>query len=294
MSRNEMTEAVEFFKRGIDKSTLSQILLPFCSDATGERAPVALLSGNINLKSSLRRENNPVVLEEEIKRLEMEITLKKGGQVIDLSNEIKRLQIETTSNEEDSKEVEIKEDWTLEDEVLIRTRKSRIADQSTSVLNSSMLPIKEDVSNANLKRLEEDIEEMLKLAEFEEEEETARILKAPSKVEEIKRELKLTNLKQIKSTQFKELPKGNLPKITSSNPLVGDVIERVSDFSKSSPHDQCDQVSSRIILNELRRIDLKNSVNELEKEDYDDIVSDDVSVQAPLKKSSLFSLRNKK
>ena len=63
--------------------------------------------------------------EDEIKKLESEALRTKKGQVVDLSNEIKRLQIDTNPSD-DLKEVEIKEEWTAEDEILLRNRKSRV------------------------------------------------------------------------------------------------------------------------------------------------------------------------
>lgn len=285
-----MVQTLELFKRGADKSSLSQIIIPFCSDASGERAPVALFSGNINLKSSLKRNDKPVILEEEIKRLESEAANIKKGQVVDLSNEIKRLQLETSSDEPELKEVEIKEEWTAEDEILLRTRKSR----------APIVPPTADIIQTLTKPssgLEDDIEEMLRLAELEEEEEAAQGFK-PSKVEEIKREVKETKSVQLKAGQPKELPKVKLPKINSSNPLVGDVIERTPEPPRKSAHDHSDQVSSRIILNELRRADLKaesydeKSVLNEEEECLDSNSNEPATT--PLKKSSLFSLRKQK
>ena len=294
MSRREMIEVAEFLRRGIDKSTFSQIIIPFCSDTTGERAPVALLSGNINLKASLKRDNRPVVLEEELERLEDEISSKNlvKGQVVDLSNEIKRLQIETSPNDVDIKEVEIKEEWTLEDEAMILFRRSRVVGHSAV---KKELP--EESFKSTKKSLEDDIEEMLRVAEMEEEAEAGES-KSVSKVEEIKREVKFANFIKTKSAQGKELPKGKLPKINSSNPLVGDVIERTSEPFKKPVNGQNDQVSSRIILNELKKLDLRAAANEYEGDDGEELEEEDEkeistvgACEAPLKKSSLFSLR---
>ena len=285
------SELIELLKRGADKSTLSQIILPFCSDSKGERAPVALLSGNVNLKASLKKNGKPVALEDEIKKLESEALRTKKGQVVDLSNEIKRLQIDTNPSD-DLKEVEIKEEWTAEDEILLRNRKSR----------APIAPVVKDITNGNNKfGLDVDIEEMLRLAELEEEEETVtgngNGFKT-SKVGEIKREVKEIKLVQSKAGQPKELPKPKLPKINSANPLVGDIIEHTPEPPRKSAHDHSDQVSSRIILNELRRADLKASGNDIEEEVVETPISpvspDTTEPTVPLKKSSLFSLRKQK
>lgn len=271
MASDELLEVLNFLKRGADKSTLSQINLPFCSDTSGERSPVALLTGNINLKANLRKDGKPVSFEEELKRLEAEVAnLKiKKGQVIDLSAEMKKLQIES-----DEKEIEIKEEWTAEDEKLLRIRKER---------KVASTPVPSAVSEP--KNLPLDIEEMLKLAEMEDEEELSKDMNVPSKIKEIKKGVQEEKSKA--SGTVRELPKLKLPKITSNNPLVGDVIEREteSNFKTSQRIPVPDEVSNRIILNDLKKMDLKSSV--IEEEGDNSVTSES------LKKPSRFSLRKK-
>ena len=276
MTSKDLTEIANFLKRGVNKSTLSQIILPFCSDTTGERSPVAFLTGNINLKSNLKKEGRPVSFEEELKKLEGEISnnLKlTKGLVIDLSTEMKRLQIDC-----DEKEIEIKEEWTAEDEILLRSRRER---------KIAAKPPVQPIKIESKPPLSNEIEELLKLAEMEEEEEELKNLASvPSKVKEIKREILEQKLKQ--STSTKELPKLKLPKITATNPLVGDVIERESE-PVTKPLKQTtvsDEVSNRIILNDLKKLELKSSSSSYEE------AEEDIPVEtSQLKKPSRFSLR---
>lgn len=270
-------EISNFLKRGVYKSTLSQIILPFCSDANEESIPIALLSGNINLKSSLKKNGQAVSLEEELKILYSELQLRTmhpvKGTIIDLSSEMKKLEIETASDE---KEIEIKEEWTEVDEVLFRNRIPR------AVTEIEIKPVK----HLKQQEISEDIDELLRLAELEEEkEEELESNKSASKIQIIKNEVKDQVLKP------KALGKSLiLPKISATNPLIGEVIERESEpvFRKKTASLMVDQVSSRIILNDLKRADLKSSANKVfdEKESISDIPS-----SVPLKKSSLFSLR---
>lgn len=267
-------ELLDFLKRGENKSTLSQIILPFCSDTTGERSPVALLTGNINLKVNLRKDGTPVSFEAELKKLEAEIENLKvsKGHVVDLSSELKKLQIETDATDE--KEVEIKEDWTPEDEILFKTRKER------KIITTPVQPVRQE-----LKLFSSDIEELLRLAEMEEEEEAEKTFTSPSKVKEIKKAI-LDQSSKGSSGTLKELPKLKLPKITATNPLVGEIIEREPE-TVTKPFKQAsvpDEVSNRIILNDLKKIDLKASASAQEEED--------VQIQSSqLKKPSRFSLR---
>lgn len=297
-SSNDLIELTEFLKRGIDKSTLSQIIIPFCSDTSGERAPVAFLSGNIDLKTSLKKNNEPIILEDEVRILEAQIANKKlhsKGQVIDLSNEIKRLQIESFPNDSDVKEIEIKEEWTVEDEKFISMRKSR-ANVINNKPNSNSSVIE---NNKTLDEdIDEDIDELLRRAELEEEQEELTSSKAPSKIAEIKKEFNSTkHAKDSSLNRFRHMSKTNLPKINTTNPLVGEVIERTSEEPRkpSHFHDQNDQVSSRIILNDLIKLNLKSSsfenIKEFEDESGNNLDEKDTQVQVPLKKSSLFSLR---
>jgi hypothetical protein len=267
-------ELLEFFKRCENKSTLSQIILPFCSDTSGERNPVAFLTGNINLKGNLRKEGKPVSFEEELKEIE-NLKVKKG-QVVDLSAELKNLQIETDGKDE--KEIEIKEEWTGEDEFLFKTRKERKVDSK---------PIRQPFKQES-KSLPSEIEEILRFAEMEEEEEEGdegmdMKFTNPSKVKEIKMELIKQSSKGSNSA-VKELSKLKLPKITTTNPLIGDIIERESEIVVKS-HKEPDEVSNRIILNDLKKIDLKSSASTQEEEEEISIKS------AQLKKPSRFSLR---
>lgn len=272
LSETMSQELLDFLKRGENNSTLSHIILPFCSDTTGERNPVAFLTGNINLKSNLRKDGKPVSFEEELKKLEAEIENLKvnKGLVVDLSAEMKKLQIET-----DEKEVEIKEEWTLEDEILFKTRKER---------KMTAYPVQSVKQESKL--LSSDIEDLLRLAEMEEEEEEAeKIFTSPSKVKEIKMEI-INQSSKGSSGTLKELPKLKLPKINATNALVGEIIERESETVKK-PFKRAtvpDEVSNRIILNDLKKIDLKASATSQEEAD--------APIQSSqLKKPSLFSLR---
>lgn len=210
----DLLEVENFLKRSSDRTTLSQIILPFCSDTSGERLPVALISGNINVKNNLRRDGKLVPFEEELLRLESEIRrLKSKGQVIDLSLEMKNLQIEKDESVQDDKEIEIKEEFTKEDELLLQK-------------NRSERKLKITTENCFLKKntssLDDDIEELLRMAELEELK-TMNLCEGKSKIEEIKNEIYSQNAKKSSLNTLKDL---KLPKINSSNPLIGDVIER--------------------------------------------------------------------
>lgn len=214
-------ELVDLLKRAADKSTptLSQIILPFCSSSSdGERPPVALLTGNINFKNSLRLNGQLVPFEAELQKLESEIASLKlskaqKGEVIDLTAEMKRLQVDKVDDSPE-KEIEIKEEWTERDEALIlqrRERKPKTDIKSILKENPIIKPSK----------LDEDIEELLKLAELEEEQNVNE--SNVSKIKEIKREVK----EEIKKPVAGSVQKLNLPKIDATNSLVGDIIERV-------------------------------------------------------------------
>ena len=261
-------ELVDLFKRASERSTLSQIYLPFCSDPQGERPPIALLSGNINLKRSLQSNGNLVSLQEALSQLENDAILsgKTKGQVIDLSEEIKKLNVSSDISE---KELEIKEEWTIEDEKIFSASKERIG--ATPI--AQIIPL----SSASSK-IPDDIEIMLRLAEEEEKElvDEKAILgsRSNSKIKEIKNELLEQNYKPKSNVILSKL---NLPKCVSSNPLVGDIVEhspeRASSFNNGPVSDD---VSTRVIINQLKQSDLQKDL------------SDDSAI---FKKSSRFSLR---
>lgn len=270
MEMDGHSDLSNFLKRGLDKSFLSQIIVPFCSNANESVAPVALLSGNINLKTSLKKNGVNVSLEDQLQKMVEKPQNQTGkGIIIDLSSEMKKLDLEIGGE----KEVEIKEDWSESDILQFKNRTSRYMKDVKSVAS---------VNHSNKEQeLSLDIDELLRLAELEEAEDEMRLLKlnrSSSKLQSIKNEIKKTEVK----TNFKSL---NLPKISATNPLIGEVIERTSDpvlvAGKNTNIVQVDQVSNRIILNDLKKVDLRSS--------FTDSVDEKDSSQ--LKRSSLFRQR---
>lgn len=299
-NEENLMEVVNFLRLGLDRSTLSQIILPLNSQIqkSNEILPVALLSGNINLRASFKKEGKLVPFEEELERLELTISKLKlsqrtttdaSPQIFNLSTEMKKLSIEST-NVLDEKEVEIKEEWTEEDEIILR---HRTVDRRRPTFPSSLTEREQFNSQlAHQKmKLSNDLEEILRLAELQESEETEFVLK--SKVLEIKQELKNENAKITGRNQVKQFPELNLPKIdakTSSSfvGIVGEIVEHVSEVPVRIDCDRKmvpDSVSSRIILNDLKKMKMNLDVEMAE--DVEDQVQSET-----LKKSSRFSLRN--
>lgn len=279
--RENLKEIFNFLDCASEKTTLSQMLLPYPTNSS-ESEPVALLIGNINARKSLKKDGEAVDLENELEVIKTELSFQKPvGTVIDLSAEMKNLQIDASGTVSE-KEVEIKEEWTEADELLAQSRIQRHA----ITLNS-------DNSNKKVEpksKLPDDIEELLKLAEMEEQHNDSNIIPEKSKIKAVKSEM-LSGSKKSELLK-KEFSESNvrLPKINATNPLVGEIVERESHTPLISTQLKADPVSSRIIANELRTLGLKNSSNEeyeLERQPAVEEIS-----SKSLKKSSLFSRRN--
>ena len=74
MKMTDLDEVVNFLKLGINRSTLSQVILPFNSNSNeSENIPVALLSGNVNFKTSFKKDGKLIPFEEELEKLEKEL-----------------------------------------------------------------------------------------------------------------------------------------------------------------------------------------------------------------------------
>lgn len=310
MNNENLDEVVNFLKLGINRSTLSQVILPFNSDlnSSNENIPVALVSGNVNLKTSFKKNGKLIPFEQELERLENELSEIKlsnlknktltSSEVINLSKEMKKLSIEAIDGNEiilDEKEVEIKEKWTEEDEIILR---SRTLNQRKPIVTSFKIETEINYqSSKKIIEIPEEIDELLLLAELEEEEAVNLHSHLHSKVSEIKTELKEEKIKLSGRAAEKGFSKLNLPKVDAKNAfvgIVGEIVEHVSEVPVSNKN-ECiseskgiipDKVSSRIIINELKNQNLKSSSVAETEEEIDYQVQRD-----PIKKSSRFSLR---
>ena len=86
-----------------------------------------------------------------------------------------------------------------------------------------------------------DIEELLRIAEFEEERENGTS-KPKTKIQEMKKES--STMTKTKNELFKL----NLPKLNSTNPLIGEVIERTTTIKTVNDDSQPPKKSSRFSL----------------------------------------------
>lgn len=274
------TKELERLAAFLKKPSHSQILLPFCSSENGddvEQQPVALLSGNINLRRSFRKDGVLLPFEAELELLERKLveiqenenqtsTYMGIGEVIDLSSELERIKIDTATVDalnEKEKEVEIKEEWSED-----ITKKYYSSEHRTERRVNVDMNVNHVIQQSKV-AIPADIAELLRLAE-EEDEQFGKESVVESKIEILKKEVVASKGKRI-----------NLPKI-HSNGLIGDIIERDSKPSSTitmTTNSLGDSVSSRIILNELRGNDLKVSSTSEETAS---------TSNKPLKRSSLF------
>ncbi len=250
----ERVELVDILKRASDRSSLSNIILPFCSNISGERPPIALLSGNLDMKSTLKFNGESISLHDALGKLEGGNSATRKGKVIHLTEEIKRLQIDTDDSSE--KEVEIKEEWTREDEMLLLSKKNR---------NSLLQPMNvEPPSFENgPSKLSNDIELLLQLAEEEEDLELSHQSPPPSKLTTIKTELLRAD---AKTSKVAFIPKLKLPKSIPTNSLVGDIIEHCSESNepvKEPPG--IEQDASQSLVSAMENFDLKTESLPLKK-----------------------------
>lgn len=286
MNRQEnLSEIRDLLKVSSEKTMLSQIMLPISNSNLNE--PVALLVGNLNVRRSLKKNGQAAELNVELESIESELLAQKHciGKVIDLSEEMKKLQIDTADSLTE-REVEIKEKWSEADELLA---KSRIQRHAINI---------EQNENPGIKlKLPEDIEQILKLAEMEEEQENSSISRPEkSKIKAFKSELMSVSRKneELRHQIDGEIWKLHLPKISATHRLVGEVVERESDTFVVTAQAKTDPVSSRIIANGLRVKDLKKTLvlaNDDEKASFKEVTNADEISSKYLKKSSLFSRR---
>ena len=317
MKMTDLDEVVNFLKLGINRSTLSQVILPFNSNSNeSENIPVALLSGNVNFKTSFKKDGKLIPFEEELEKLEKELYEMKTSklknkvstsEVINLLEEMKKLSFEAIDGNEiilDEKEVEIKEKWTEEDEIILRSRtlnnrKTIIPLHNIKIETETKIEINDQSSNKKA-QIPEDINELLLLAELEEDAEGKDVdvrNGMHSKMSVIKNELKEEKSKIYGRATEKGFSNLNLPKVDAKNAfvgVVGEIVEHVPEVPVRNNQNECisackgiipDKVSSRIIINELKSKNLKSSE---ESHEIDDQVQRD-----PIKKSSRFSLRKR-
>lgn len=221
---------VRLLERARDRSTLAQTLLPFCSDVGGE-APVALLVGNVNVRQTLRHAGRFIGYDQAL------AALRETGRVYDLTAELEQFRIQPRDTEE--REVEIKEAWTEHDSALTRDRVERRSKHSGSetVVGTSQ-------------RLSAEIDALLTAAELEEEQQQQlHPNRTGSRIADMRSSL-------VSAVAQKPIRGLQLPRMAGAASLVGDIVEHAPEpREKAFVHR--DEVSSRVLLSDMREADLK-------------------------------------
>jgi hypothetical protein len=222
------TDLYELLRKGQINSIISNVIVPF--PVTDSELPVAFVCGVVDLKSSLRKNGQAVILDEEI--LKLQEVHSKMGEVIDLARAAAQLKIETDGFDEK----EIKEEWSEKDEESFKTRGQRVG-KSSDQLASNI------TTKSSYKAIPSDIEAILRAAEQA----------------ETTREPLISKVAQMKKESIPEMKPGlsKLPKVTSaSSPILGEIVERthetllVADSSTIAE----DEVSKRILTNEVKSV----------------------------------------
>jgi hypothetical protein len=225
---------------GQDKKFISQVLMPF-SEAGADHC-VALLSGNLRICDGLKKDGCKVSPQEAMCDLEQNRLM---SCVPEVSDELERVVLDEAAA---YKEADIKEEWSKADEAFVSSRSSRMARQEPLLSRAAF--------TTRALALPADIEAMLAAAELEEK-------SVSDGGAGVGTESRITSIRKEAHDELKDRAKDKKPALRQikvpGNSLVGDVVERSTERSELSMQPLRDETSAKVILNDIKTQDLKQS-----------------------------------